>query len=171
MTDGWALAGSLAAALLFLPPAARAEPVITATVQASGELPGFVTAQAGPWLAAQMDKAGLDDWRFVPRNMDSAAPDRVEWQFDLLPYAGGQVRQFIPMRNTQLVGAKHLVQAQAKLYLKGEYQTITLGQEAVTGGADDPVLSAFVQHVTRMLDNAYHAIDMTPAVHHHGGPP
>jgi hypothetical protein len=101
--------------------------------------------------------------------MDSAAPDRVEWQFDLLPYAGGQVRQFIPMRGTQM--AKHLVQAQAKLYLKGQYQTIILGQEAVLGGADDPVLSTFIQKITRTLDSAYHAIDMTPAVHHHGGSP
>jgi hypothetical protein len=170
MVDARALAGFLAAALLLSPPVAWADPVITAAVQASGELPGFVTADAGPWLAAQMEKAGLDDWRFAPRNMDSAAPDRVEWQFDLLPYAGGQVRQFVPLRGTQMMGTRHLVQAQAKLYLKGEYQTIILNQEVVSGGADDPVLSAFIQTITKTLDSAYHAIDMTPAVHHGGSP-
>ncbi len=166
MGEARALKGLMAAALLLLPLAARAETVITATVQASGELPGFRIEEAGPWLAAQMEKAGLDDWRFVPRNMDSAAPDRVEWSFDLLPYAGGQVRQFFPMPGVQMLGRKQLISAEIKLYLKGQYQTITLGEEAVSGGAGDPVLSAFVQKLTRMLDNAYHAIDMTPAVHH-----
>ncbi len=161
MTDAartliWLLAG----ALLLLAAPVRAQG--TLAVQASGELPGFRIEDAAPWLAAQMDKTG-GIWRFAPRNGDSAAPDRVEWTFDLLPYAGGQVRQFIPMPNSQLLGRKRLIEAQVKLYIKGQYQTITLGQEAVAGGAGDPVLAAFIQQVTQNLMNGYAAIDMTPA--------
>ncbi len=57
------------------------------------------------------------------------------------------------------------------MYLRGEYQTITRGLEAGAGGADDPILSAFIQRITVMLDSAYHAIDMAPAPHHHAGRP
>ncbi len=162
------LASMLAGALLLTPLPVAAQG--TLAVQASGELPGFRIEDAAPYLAAQMDRTG-GAWRFAPRNGDSAAPDRVEWDFQLLPYAGGQVRQFFPMPGAQkMLGAKRLIEAQLKLYVRGQYQTLTLGQEAVAGGADDPILAAFVQRVTQNLMNGYAAIDMAPAAHRSGSP-
>jgi hypothetical protein len=49
------------------------------------------------------------------------------------------------------------------LYLNGEYQTVTFGQEAVQGGADDPDLTALLVRTTRSLESAWRATDMTPA--------
>jgi hypothetical protein len=154
------LMGLLAAALLLAPLPALAQG--TLAVQAVGELPGFRIEESAPWLAAQMEKNG-GAWHFAPRPEDAAAPDRVEWTFEILPYAGGQVRKFFPMSGTGMLGAKRLIAAQAKLYIKGEYQTVTSGQEAVAGGDGDPVLAAFITHVTQNLMNGYAAIDMTQA--------
>lgn len=163
MADMRAWAGVLAAALLFACPSAFAQG--TLSVQAFGELPGFRIEDSAPWLAAQMEKSG-GAWRFGPRSNDAAAPDRVEWTFEILPYAGGQVRQFFPMAGAaKLLGAKRLIAAQAKLFIKGEYQTVTSGEEAVAGGDGDPVLAAFITHMTQNLMNGYAAIDMTQAMH------
>jgi hypothetical protein len=163
MTDMRTLAGLLAGALLLAPLPAMAQGMLA--VQASGELPGFRIEDSAPWLAAQMEKAG-GGWRFAPRSGDAAAPDRVEWTFEILPYAGGQVRQFFPMPGaSKILGAKRLIAAEVKLYIKGQYQTVTLGQEAVAGGDNDPILAAFITRVTQNLLNGYAAIDMTQAIH------
>lgn len=163
MANMRAFAGLLAAAFLLTPLPAFAEG--TLAVQAFGELPGFRIEEAAPWLAAQMEKTG-GAWRFAPRREDAAAPDRVEWTFEVLPYAGGQVRQFFPMASAgKMLGARRLIAAQAKLYIKGEYQTVTSGQEAVAGGDGDPVLATFITHTTQNLMNGYAAIDMTQPAH------
>ena len=154
-----AFAGYLAAAWLFAPLSALAQGSFA--VRASGEIPGFRIEDCPPWLAAQMDKAG-GAWRFVPGATDAAAPDRVEWNFTPLPYAGGQVRQFFPIAQ-QMLGRRRLISAQAKLFIRDEYQTAILGQDVVTGGAEDTVLAAFITRATRNLLNGYAAIDMTQA--------
>lgn len=153
---GW----GMAAALLLAGPA---QAQTSLQVQASGELPGFRIGDAAPYLAAAMGKAGTG-WRFAPRNMGEAAPDRIEWTFTLLPYAGGQVRQLFPMAGMQrMLGPHRLVGAQAKLFLEGQYQTEIIGQEAVQGGDDDPELANFLMDLTRNLEKAWRATDMTPA--------
>jgi hypothetical protein len=163
MANMRALAGLLAGGLLLAPLPAFAQNALA--VQAFGELPGFRIEDSAPWLAAQMDKTG-GAWRFAPRRSDAAAPDRVEWTFEILPYAGGQVRQFFPMPGAgKMLGAKRLIAAQAKLYIKGEYQTVTTGEEAVAGGDGDPLLSAFIVRVTQNLMTGYAAIDMTQPAH------
>ena len=141
-------------ALLALP--ARAA---TIAVEAQGELPGFEMADAPGWLAQQMERAGLPDWHFVTRDASAAAPDRVEWRFDLLPYAGGGVRQFFPQAGGGALKARHLVSAQAKLYLRGQYQTLMLGEEAVAGGAGDVALAEFIVRTTRSLESAWRATE------------
>jgi len=159
------LAGLLTGAL-FLSAPLRAQPAIAVSAEASGELPGFRIEEAAPFLAEQMNKAGIAAWHFVPRDPTAAAPNRIEWTFELLPYAGGQVRQLFPMAGVQrMLGAHRLISAEAKLYLGGQYQTVTFGQEAVQGGAGDPELAAFIARVTQMLHHAYDAIDMTPVAH------
>jgi hypothetical protein len=154
--------------VLFVSAPAMAQ-TVTIAVQATGELPGFRIEEAAPYLAAEMATAGISAWRFVPRDPSLAAPNRIEWTFELLPYAGGEVRRFFPMPEAQrtmdvhLQGTHRLISAQARLYLNGEYQTATFGQEAVQGGADDPDLTAFLVRTTRSLQSAWRAIDMTPA--------
>jgi hypothetical protein len=144
----------LALALLALP--ARAE---TLAVEATGELPGFETADA--WLAQQMELAALPGWHFAARDRGRAAPDRVEWRFELLPYAGGGVRQFFPQAGAAAaLKARHLVSAQARLYLHGQYQTVVFGQEAVAGGSDDRALAGFVVRTTRSLQDAWQATEV-----------
>ena len=144
---------------------------IAVAVVAAGNLPGFRTEDAAPWLAARMEGAGLDHWRFVAGDPAHPAPNRIEWDFELLPYAGGEVRRFFPMAESQgsmdvhIQGRHHLISAEAKLFLDGEYQTVTLAQDEVKGGANDQDLVDFVVRTTRMLDNAWHAIDLTPPDH------
>jgi hypothetical protein len=154
--------------VLFVSAPAMAQ-TVTIAVQATGELPGFRIGEAAPYLAAEMATAGISAWHFVPRDPGLAAPNRIEWTFELLPYAGGEVRRFFPMPEAQrtmdvhLQGTHRLISAQARLYLNGEYQTVTFGQEAVQGGADDPDLTAFLVRTTRSLESAWRATDMTPA--------
>jgi len=146
---------------------------ITIAVIATGNLPGFRTADAAPWLAARMAGANLDHWHFVAGDPAHPAPDRIEWNFELLPYAGGEVRRFFPMgearggMDVHLQGRHRLITAEAKLFVGGEYQTVTLAQDQVKGGADDQDLIDFIVATTRMLDSAWHAIDLTPAEHNH----
>ncbi|MDB5740715.1 MAG: hypothetical protein JWP16_1755 [Alphaproteobacteria bacterium] len=136
------------------------------SVQAMGELPGFRMEEAAPYLAAQMGQSDLAEWQFTARDPGSAAPDRIEWSFELLPYAGGGVRQFFPMASqSPKLGARRLVAAQARLYLGGQYQTVAIGQEAVQGGDGDAVLATFIAKLTRALHSAWRATDMTPAPH------
>ena len=151
-----------------------AQTPLTVAVQGSGELPGFRMEQAGPYLAAQMNQAGVTAWRFASRDPSAAAPNRIEWQFELQPYAGGQVRQLFRMpegrTEVHLQGTHRLISAQARLYLNGEYQTVVIGQEAVQGGDNDPDLANFLIQLTRNIESAYRAIDMGAAVHKHAVP-
>lgn len=145
----------LIVSLLALP--ARGE---TIAVEADGELPGFEIADAPAWLAQQMEQIALPGWHFAARDPGAAAPDRVEWRFELLPYAGGGVRQFFPQPGANALKARHLVTAEARLYLNGQYQTLTLGEEAVAGGADDRALAGFIVRTTRMLQDAWQATEV-----------
>jgi hypothetical protein len=162
----------IAGALLLSTPA-RTETPVTIAIQATGELPGFRIQEAAPYLATQMSVAGSSDWRFVPRDPSRAAPNRIEWQLELLPYAGGEVRRFFPMPEAQnmngvhLQGPHRLISARAKLYLDGQYQTEVFGTQAIEGGFTDPDLMTFIAQITRSLEAGYHAIDMTHAAPNH----
>jgi hypothetical protein len=175
MMNAARISASLAlAGALFLSAPARAEAPVTIAIEAGGELPGFRIQDASPYLASKMEGAGLAGWHFAARDPSRAAPNRIEWNFTLLPYAGGEVRRFFPMRETGTMdlhlGSHRLIAAEAKLYLNGEYQTATFGQEAVQGGDSDPDLAGFLARLTRNLENGYKAIDMAPAVHRGSAP-
>lgn len=170
MASGWnrrGFIGATAMALMTAAANAASSTNISLAVDAKGELPGFRIAEAPPFLSRQMAKTGVAGWRFTPWDAAAAAPDRVEWRFELLPYATGNIRQVFPMPGMQkLFSARRLVSAEARLYLSGQYQAVTLGQAAIQGGADDPALGELVASVTQNLlgeTGAYHAIDMTPA--------
>ena len=140
-------------------------PIVTLSVVARDPLPGFRTADETRYLADQMRLAKAPGWSFAP-SVEPALPphNRIEWRFELDPYAGGGIRQFFPIPGQlRLFGAHHLITAEAMLYLDDEYQTLMFGQTAITGGADDKALAAFVQRMTGELlgpKGAYHSIDM-----------
>jgi hypothetical protein len=148
----------------------------TIAVETHGELPGFGTGEAASWLAARMAEGDFDHWRFIAGDPAAPAPNRIEWNFEVRRYAGGEVRRFFPMAEAQgdmdvhIQGRHHLISAEARLFLDGQYQTVTLAQAAVKGGAGDPDLRDFIITTTQMLDNAWHAIDLTPPEHHQAAP-
>jgi hypothetical protein len=141
---------------------------ITVSVEADDALPGFRHGETISWLAERMGAAGLGDWRFTPAfNPDIPPRDRIEWHVEYDPYAGGNVRQFIPMPGVQrMFGAHHLISVKVMLYLDGQYQTLVYGEALVQGGAQDKDLTDLVDKMTHNLlgeTGAYRAIDMTPA--------
>jgi hypothetical protein len=63
----------------------------------------------------------------------------------------------------RLFGARHLITAEAMLYLDDEYQTLMFGQATIQGGGQDKDLAAFIVRMTRGLlgeTGAYRSIDM-----------
>ena len=161
----------LIAALLLTCGAAAAAPtsVVTLSVISRDPLPGFRQPNASEYLTSQMRQAGIDGWEFFPATIPGLPPrDRVEWHFELDPYASGGVRQFFPMPQVQrLFGARHLITAEAMLYLDNEYQTLVFGQATIQGGEQDKDLAAFVVRMTQQLlgeHGAYRSIDMAPAL-------
>jgi hypothetical protein len=113
---------------------------------------GFHRSALSRLQAAEMTQAGLADWRFAPLAGAGVAADRVEWSFRLSPFAGGQVRSFVHSPdNDDSRGGRRPVTIEARLYLKGEYQTLVEVQAAIRGDPDDPGLIAAVIGATRYL--------------------
>jgi hypothetical protein len=146
----------------FVPAAAAS----TLEVKASNALPGFHRSELARYLAQHMTEARLSDWYFAPAAGDGVAADRVEWSFKLNPYAGGEVRRVGGSLSREGRLASHRpVTIEAKLYLKGEYQTLVEQQAIVEGGPNDPDLAAAIASVTQNLlgpAGAYRAIDTRP---------
>jgi hypothetical protein len=136
---------------------------LTLEVEASHGLPGLHHSALSRFLAAHMTEAGLTDWRFEPAGSDGLAANRVEWTFKLSPYAGGEVRSFVPtLTHEWRRGIHRLIMIEARLYLNGQYQTLVEQQANVQGGPDDPDLAAAVAKVTQNLlgpSGAYRAMD------------
>ncbi|HEY4274942.1 MAG TPA: hypothetical protein VGM68_05620 [Rhizomicrobium sp.] len=156
---------------LFLAPVSMAmaeAPAVTLSIEARDGLPGFRKADEADYLTDRMRETNLKGWAFTPAPAPSIPPrDRIEWRFELDPFAGGSVRQFFPMPGVQKIfGARHRVTAEAMLYLDDEYQTLVFGQATIAGGAQDKDLADFVTRMTRDLlgeKGAYRSIDMGPA--------
>jgi hypothetical protein len=158
LVAGWVLVAALGA---FVSASAAAQVLLQ--VDAFHGLPGLHHSALSRFIAAHMTQVGLADWRFEPAAGNSVAADRVEWTFKLKPYAGGEVRRFLRSLNPQEFGARRPVTIEARLYLKGEYQTLVKEQAVIRGGPDDPDLAAAVATATRNLlgpQGAYRAIDM-----------
>jgi hypothetical protein len=147
--------------------AQAAAPVIALAVEGRDPLPGFRKDDEAIYLSAQMRRTAVPGWSFAPAAPASLPPaNRIEWRFELDPFAGGTVRQFFPMPSVaRLFGARHLITAEAMLYLDNEYQTLMFGQATIQGGADDKALASFIVRMTENLlgeAGAYRAIDMNP---------
>jgi hypothetical protein len=105
----------------------------------------------------------------------SLAANRVEWRLRLNPYAGGAVRQIIPIPAiSRVFGAHRLITAELRLYLNSDYQTMSFGEATIEGGADDKDLAAFVTKLTENLlgaHDAYRAIDTNSGGSHGSAAP
>ncbi len=156
--------------------AAAAPKTIALSVEASGALPGFRAADASPYLAEMMAKAHVEGWEFVPAAPTAApAANRVEWRFRLNPYAGGSIRQIIPIPAlSRVFGIHRLLTAELRLYLDGDYQTTSFGEATIQGGAADKELAAFIAKLTQNLlgaQGAYRSIDTIGSQDHGNAAP
>ena len=88
-----------------------------------------------------MAEAQPGHWRFEPTAArDAPAPDRVEWRFTLQPYAGGEVRSFVPAdMDDETFGVHRPIAIEARLYLNGRYRRLVKGTEIIQGGPHDPI--------------------------------
>ena len=126
--------------------------------------PDQSAGQLHRYLAFHMAEAQPGRWRFEPAAAgDAPAPDRVEWRFTLQPYAGGEVRSFVPAdMDDETFGVHRPITIEARLYLNGEYQRFVKGKAMIQGGPDDPDLAAAVASLTQNLlgpSGAYRSIN------------
>jgi hypothetical protein len=136
-----------------MPYVAQAAEPMPVAVTATGELPGIPAADLPSFLAKVMNGAG-GNWRFEAAPSGGPAPaNRIEWSFKTNPSAVGAVRTYGFSRATmqRLLGVHHYLTIEVTLYLHGQYQTQSLGQVTVTGGADDTDLSTEITRDTRQL--------------------
>jgi hypothetical protein len=156
----------LASSVLALWPFATASAAVPVTLQVVTlhALLGLHHSALSRYLAAQMARVGLADWRFEPLAGNGLAANRVEWTFKLSPYAGGEVRSFVhTLSHEERFEGRRPVTIEARLYLDGEYQTLVQQQALVGDNPHDPDLAAAVVSATRNLlgpRGAYRAIDM-----------
>jgi hypothetical protein len=167
-TRRWTLTAGLAAVVAAgtLRVVRAAEPAML-VVEVTGELPGFKNADLPRFVARQMAAAGVGEWRFRPRPLAAMeVTDWVQWRFRRNAYAGGDLRRVIPIPSvSRTFGAHYLVTAELRLFLGGQYETMTFGQATVQGGDQDPDLAEFLAKVTQALlgpAGAYRAL-MGPA--------
>ena len=135
---------------------------ITVSVEVEGSLPGFTTDQLSAYVSQQMADAHLTAWRFAPAAATDAnqPPNRVVWQFKVLPFAGGSVRYIGPAlsKARDLFGVGRPIGVDAKIYLDGKYQSTSFDQVTVKGGANDPALSSVIKKVMNsIVANAFAA--------------
>lgn len=135
------------------------------TIDTVGTVPGFDAKELAAYLSARMATAGLPAWRFQPGNGDAAAPNRIEWRFRYNPYAehSEHMAGMTTAMVDRLFGLRHVLSIEARLYVNGEYQTLTFTQTKVkTNGKDAALDGAVAEIATALLgpNGAYFAIDM-----------
>jgi hypothetical protein len=157
----------LACSALALGPstAVHAAESVRVAVAATGELPGIPETDLNAYLIKAMAAAGRD-WRFEPAAAGRIPPPyRIEWSFKTKTAAASSVRTygFSDSAMQRLLGTRHYLTIEATLYLQGEYQTQTIGQVSVLGGAGDSDLVAEIERDTRQL-LAYPSMDTHAAL-------
>jgi hypothetical protein len=155
----WRMPLALVAAFVPLTPTAAS----SLEVEGSGAVPGFHSSeQLRDYLTLHMAETQPVNWRFEPAATgDAPAPDRAKWRFKLGPYAGGEVRSFVPPF-TERIGVHRPITIDARLYLNGVYQGHVEKTAIIEGGPDDPDLAAAVASLTQNLlspSGAYCAIN------------
>jgi hypothetical protein len=86
-----------------------------------------IPSSGSGYLALHMRQAQPVSWRFEAAATDDAlAPDRVKWRFKLDPYAGGEVRSFVPPY-TETIGAHRPITIEVRAL--SEWEISEAGQE------------------------------------------
>jgi hypothetical protein len=123
----------------------------------SGQVPGFSQEQLTGFLVEKMQQESPPPWHFVAgkagaktagQNIGEWAPNRVVWQFKTLRKVwGGSAHNGFPAPSHAVT----YLRAEAKLYLKDDYQ-MTVDTHPSVGGADSrEALSDIVHDVARAL--------------------
>jgi hypothetical protein len=152
--------GAIVATTLGLSTAVQAAESTRVAVAAKGVLPGIPDADLNAYLVKAMAATG-SNWRFEPAAVGRIPPPyRIEWSFKANSAAASSVRSFgfSGAAMQRLLGTRHYLTIEATLYLQGEYQTQTIGQVSVLGGAGDRDLVAEIERDTRQL-MAYPTMD------------
>ncbi len=126
-------------------------------VSVEGWVPGFERGELQPFIAAQMNAAGLAGWHFVPAPANAAPePDRVEWRFKPNPYAGGLTYRHpgILREIDKIFGSHRLVSVEVRLYRNGDYQLLESAQPTIQGGSRDADLQKQIVDLTKSLESA-----------------
>jgi hypothetical protein len=133
-------------------------------VATKGSLPGFNDSDLPDYFATAMNGVAPAGWHFAPLPAGVApSPERVEISFRTNPYAAGTVRTYGISRATmdRLLNVHHSVTIEARLFLRGQYQTLFFEQVTVSGGPHDADLEEAVTKLTRAL-TAYPTLSMHP---------
>jgi len=124
------------------------------TVISSGPLPGFVSTDVPSYLAARMAEAAVENWSFGPISWDFVPPsNRVEWSFRV---DGGDGQAGATASKRRFI-ARRLLLIEARLYLNGEFQTVTTNQIDIYGGSDDEELAVAIRRISESLLGAHGA--------------
>lgn len=121
----------------------------TVVVEASGNVPGFTSAQLTAYLARRMHEETPPPWQFSARNSGAAsAPNRVVWSFKTLhvEWKPGAHKGFPTPTNSVTY-----LSAEVKLYLKDLYQMTMITQPSVSGGSGDAAVADMVHDVAHSL--------------------
>jgi hypothetical protein len=121
----------------------------TVVVEASGNAPGFTSAQLTTYLVRRMHEETPPPWQFSARKPGAAsAPNRVVWSFKSLhvEWKPGAHKGFPTPTNSVTY-----LSAEVKLYLKDIYQITMITQPSVSGGPDDAAVEDMVHNVAHSL--------------------
>src|SRR5215831_11380442 len=109
-----------------------------------------------------MEGVGLAAWRFKPVPHGGKPAHRFECNFEFVPYAGGEVRSFVPGRNPLRVRLP--IAIKARLYLHRKYQTRVSGRMMYKGHTYDPDLGVVISRLTQNLVSSSRSCDNTAAL-------
>ena len=108
-----------------------------------------------------MSQPDVGRWRFAP-GAGRPSPNRVEWHFEQETQSRNADPEFAPAPGEDRPAGNHLLGAELRLFIGGKYMTMVFNQAAVTSGAKDEALAAFIVKMTQNLlglNGAYHSID------------
>jgi len=127
---------------------AGTQPLVVLKVYAAGSVPGLSREQIPRYLTDIMTTLKLDGWSFVV-GAPTAPPaaDRIEWTFKPLPYAGNTLTRVgrLLSNREDLFGHYRFLKVEVRVYLGGEYQTMSFKTAEVQGGQSDPKLTELVR--------------------------
>jgi hypothetical protein len=135
-------------------PTQPAESGQSVAVRATGSVPDLAPEDLPGFVAATLNASHPDRWHFEVAGPGVAVPGyRIDWRFKRNAYAAGTVRSygFSRAQMERLVGSRNSLTIEARLFLKGQYQTLVLESVTLTEGARSPKLAEKIVKIAREL--------------------